>query len=58
MKEGNDKELQEFYWKTNIEKDSKIKKEEFLYRIMSIIEILPVYECQRICDYLSELYLS
>ncbi len=34
------------------------EKGEFLYKIMSIIEILPNCECQRTLDYLSELYLS
>lgn len=34
------------------------QKGELLYRIISILEVLPVCECQRISDYLSELYLS
>lgn len=34
------------------------QKGELLYRMISILEVLPVCECQRISDYLSELYLS
>ena len=34
------------------------QKGEILYRITSIIEILPIRECQRTLDYLSELYIS
>lgn len=34
------------------------KKRELLCKIMSIIEVLPICECQRVFDYLSELYLS
>ena len=41
-----------------VEKIKDPQKGELLYRIVSIIEILPVCECQRILDYLSELYLS
>lgn len=41
-----------------VEKIENPQKGELLYRIVSIIEILPVCECQRILDYLSELYLS
>lgn len=59
MKEDlNEKEI---YRKKIIELVEKIenpKKGELLYRIVSIVEVLPVCECQRICDYLSELYLS
>ncbi len=59
MKEDlNEKEI---YRKKIIEIVEKIenpKKGELLYRIVSIAEVLPVCECQRICDYLSELYLS
>lgn len=39
-------------------KESKNKKEEFLEQINKILEILPECECQRIYDYLSELYFS
>lgn len=59
MKEDlNEKEI---YRKKIIEMVEKIenpKKGELLYRIISITEVLPVGECQRILDYLSELYLS
>ena len=41
-----------------IVKGTSNKKEELLYRIIQILEVLPVYECQRIYDYLSELYFS
>lgn len=41
-----------------VDKIENPQKGELLYRIVSIIEILPVFECQRILDYLSELYLS
>ena len=34
------------------------KRGEILYRITSIIEILPICECKRVLDYLSELYFS
>lgn len=34
------------------------KKEELLWQIIAIIDVLPMYECQRIYDYLSELYFS
>lgn len=47
--------------KKNIEMVKKIEnpqKGELLYRIVSIVEVLPPCECQRILDYLSELYLS
>lgn len=57
----DEREMQEFHKRTIIgtmETDSKTKKRELLHRTMSILEILPVCECQRICDYLSELYLS
>ena len=33
-------------------------KGELLYKILMILEILPQNECQRVLDYLSELYLS
>lgn len=36
--------------------NSDLKKEELLYRIISMLEILPLEECKRINDYLSELY--
>lgn len=39
-----------------VDKHNDLKKEEFLYEIISMIEILPVEECKRINDYLSELY--
>lgn len=41
-----------------VEKIENPQKGELLYRIVSIVEVLPVCECQRILDYLSELYLS
>lgn len=41
-----------------VEKINNIEKGELLYKIISIVEILPVSECQRVFDYLSELYLS
>lgn len=41
-----------------VEKIENPQKGELLYRIVSITEVLPVCECQRIFDYLSELYLS
>lgn len=50
-----------YYRDKTVELVKKIKnpqKGELLYRIISTIEILPVGECQRILDYLSELYLS
>lgn len=34
------------------------KRGELLYGIIAIAEILPIGECQRILDYLEELYLS
>lgn len=51
----------EYYKQKNaklMEKIENPQKGELLYRVVSIIEILPVCECQRILDYLSELYLS
>lgn len=51
----------EYYRQKIIEmvgKIDNIEKGELLYKIVSIVEILPVCECQRIFDYLSELYLS
>ena len=41
-----------------LRKNKNTKKEELLYKIVSIVEVLPDCECQRILDYLSELYLS
>lgn len=41
-----------------VEKIENPQKGELLYRIVSIVEVLPACECQRILDYLSELYLS
>lgn len=41
-----------------VKKMENAQKEELLYRIISIIEVLPVCECQRVLDYLSELYFS
>ena len=41
-----------------VEKIENPQKGELLYRIVSIIEVLPTCECQRILDYLSELYFS
>lgn len=49
------------YKKKFIEMIGKIEnqeKGELLYKIASITEILPICECQRIYDYLSELYFS
>lgn len=34
------------------------EKGELLYDIVSMLEVLPVKECQRTYDYLSELYFS
>ena len=51
----------EYYRQKIIEmvgKINNIEKGELLYKIISIVEILPVSECQRVFDYLSELYLS
>ena len=39
-------------------KEVGTQKEEILHKISSIVEILPICECQRVLDYLSELYLS
>lgn len=39
-----------------VEKIENTEKEELLYKIISIIEVLPACECQRILDYISELY--
>lgn len=41
-----------------IEHSKNNGKGEYLYRIFSILDILPTCECQRIYDYLSELYFS
>lgn len=41
-----------------IEKCDDSKKEELLYNIISMLEVLPQIECKRIRDYLSELYFS
>lgn len=41
-----------------IEEIENTQKRELLYRIISIIEVLPSCECQRILIYLTELYLS
>lgn len=41
-----------------LRKNKNTKKEELLYKIVSIVEVLPDCECQRILDYLSELYFS
>lgn len=51
----------EYYKKKIIEMVDKIEnpqKGELLHRIVSIVEVLPICECQRLLDYLSELYLS
>lgn len=37
---------------------SEKKKEELLHKILNIVKVLPVSECQRTYDYLSELYFS
>lgn len=34
------------------------EKGELLYNIVLILEVLPMSECQRVYDYLSELYFS
>lgn len=39
-------------------KISDSEKGELLYRILKILEVLPVGECQRVYSYLSELYFS
>lgn len=60
MENKNLKE-KEYYKKKTIEMIKKIEnsqKGELLYRIISILEALPAWECQRISDYLSELFLS
>lgn len=60
MKDGGFRE-KEYYKEKIIEMAGKIEnpqKGELLYRMISILEVLPVCECQRISDYLSELYLS
>lgn len=41
-----------------LEKTKNKEKGELLNGINKILEILPVCECQRIYDYLSELYFS
>lgn len=46
------------FGRVEMEKEKMDKKEELLHDIISIIEVLPVCECQRIKDYLSELYFS
>lgn len=54
-------EDKQYYKQKNTEKMEEIEdgeKGELLCGIASIVEILPVSECQRILDYLSELYLS
>ncbi len=51
----------EEYRKRIIEMVGKIgnlKKGELIYKIIAIIEVLPICECQRTLDYLSELYFS
>lgn len=51
----------EYYRQKIIEmmgKINNVEKGELLYKIISIVEILPASECQRVFDYLSELYLS
>lgn len=61
MKDGDLKETAQYYKDKIIEMVVEIQnpqKEELLYRIISILEVLPVCECQRISYYLSELYLS
>lgn len=40
------------------DKHKNTKKEELCYKINLITEVLPFSECQRIFDYLSELYFS
>lgn len=39
-------------------KISDSEKGELLYRILKILEVLPVGECQRMYSYLLELYFS
>lgn len=58
MKEHNKQEYHRDKIIELVEKIENPQKGELLYRVVSIIEILPVCECQRILDYLSELYLS
>lgn len=61
MKKGEKFREKEFYRQRIIEMAERIEnaqKGELLYRIISIIEILPICEYQRIFDYLSELYFS
>lgn len=61
MKSKENLREKEFYKDKIVELVEKIEnpqKGELLYRIVSIIEVLPACECQRILDYLSELYLS
>lgn len=61
MEQSKGTNEKEFYRKEIIKIVEKIEnpqKGELLYRIVSIVEVLPVFECQRICDYLSGLYLS
>lgn len=58
MNKINEKELQKQKITELVEKIENPQKGELLYRIISIAEVLPVCECQRILDYLSELYLS
>ena len=41
-----------------IKKTDNDKKEELLHDINQIIEVLPIEECKRIYDYLSELYFA
>lgn len=59
--EDNGLREKEYYKEKIVEMVRKIEnpqKGELLYRIISILEVLSVCECQRISDYLSELYLS
>lgn len=59
--EDNSLREKEYYKEKIVEIVGEIEnpqKGELLYRIISILEVLPVCECQRISDYLSELYLS
>lgn len=61
MEESKSINAREFYRREIIKMVEEIEnsqKGELLYRIASIVEVLPVFECQRICDYLSGLYLS
>lgn len=60
VKESKKESLQ--YYKEEIrrivDEINDIKKGEHLYKIIYILEVLPVSDCQRIHDYLMKLYFS